>query len=51
MALGLNNDVTDLTRIRRLTYFGHVAHMSTKKLPHIALYGPIDESWPDKDQE
>jgi len=43
-ALDIDDDITDLIVIRRLTYFDHVAHMSVERLLHSALYRCMDGS-------
>ena len=37
-------DITELLRIRRLTYFGHVSRMPAERFPHIALFGRTEGS-------
>jgi len=44
--LGVDRDVVNKIRHRRLSYFGHVVRMDPSRTPNILLHGRVEGTWP-----
>jgi len=47
----IDKDISELLRIRWLTYFCHVSLMTAERFPHIALFGLLRDLVQEEDLE